>query len=104
MRHMLLIHGSHDKDWGPRHLRRPGGTHPVLALVSPYCQHINTRRTPGQGCGKLMLNTCSPTPLVETILFDLTVEQLPMDAKLVCYGSTVARRLSSVCKLTGNCL
>src|SRR5215469_15243872 len=59
---MLLIHGSHDKDRDPRHLRRPGGTHPVLVLASPYCQYINTRRQPGQGCGKLVLHAYSPTP------------------------------------------
>jgi hypothetical protein len=28
----------------------------VLALASPYSQHINPRRKPGQGGGKLMLH------------------------------------------------
>src|SRR5262245_55271265 len=57
---MLLIHGSHDKGWGSRHLCHPGGTHPVLALVNSYCQHVNTRRKPGQSCSKLVLHTRSP--------------------------------------------
>ncbi len=46
----------------------------MLVLSSPYCQHVNTRRKPGQGCSKLVFHTRSPILLVEIILFDLTVE------------------------------
>ena len=31
----------------------------MLALSSPYGQHINTRRKPGQGSGKLMFHAGS---------------------------------------------
>ena len=32
----------------------------MLALASPYCQHIDTRCEPSQSCGKLVLHIRSP--------------------------------------------